>query len=280
MSGIIQGSTGKTRIGQAFKQKDYNVGNSSRGWTERCKGQRENEASRSWTPARNPWATGQKRASVLEPWGQGHPAEAHRASLVGAEALGLRHSLHLRYWGRQRVWERNTLASLFLRPSISLQGFPSLEPKCWPTGLRDWANTMLRRKPLSNARGGSEGKGEIHHHDVQDTIRGVTQCWGLHLQNTENQKDWAWRLERAWVVTKWGRGCSGSSNCGSKVLAVLGKRAGVLVRLRRSCIGEEETGVGRALWGYKSESLKESGFQSDCTSVLKTAGNKMVLSRE
>lgn len=41
-----------------------------------------------------------------------------RASLVGAEALEERHSLHLRYSVRQRVWERNTLASLFLQPSI------------------------------------------------------------------------------------------------------------------------------------------------------------------
>ena len=29
----------------------------------------------------------QKRVSILEPWVQGHPAEAQRASLVGAEAL-------------------------------------------------------------------------------------------------------------------------------------------------------------------------------------------------
>lgn len=61
--------------------------------------------------------------------------------------------------------------------------------------------------------------------------------------------------------------------------AVLVETARVLVRRRRLCIWEEEAGVGRGRWGYKSENLKESGFQSDWTPVLKTAGNKMILSR-
>lgn len=66
------------------------------------------------------------------------------------------------------------LLSSFSLP-FSLQGFPGLEPKWRPTGLGPGQHNPLGQASR-NARDGAEGKAEIHHHDVQDTIQGVTQC--------------------------------------------------------------------------------------------------------
>lgn len=102
-----------------------------------------------------------------------------------------RSSKGLSHWSRSPRGETWSLSKILCEagsvekkyPDFSLPsvfhfplGFPGLEPKWRPGGLRDQASTTHRSKALSNAREGSDGKGEIHHHNVQDTIQSVTQC--------------------------------------------------------------------------------------------------------